>query len=133
MNSLTNHLITSIWPEIAENGLEYKTPDDQLGSPFTVVGSDNSCIKIETAGGNPITIQRESFTAAIVYLLENGHLSKTKACAIGANIGDPSPLDQATRVYSRGVMVISYIVPILAEAGVVGINGKRPNATWINL
>jgi hypothetical protein len=130
--SLTQHLISAIWPEMAKVGEKYTTPDEQRGSEFIVLASDNHTISIKTSGESVISIRRDSFISTLSFLLKGGHVSQERACVIGANIGEPGSLDQSTRVYSGGTMVISYIVPILEKTGVVASNGKRPNKAWIN-
>jgi hypothetical protein len=130
--SLTQHLISAIWPEMAKVGEKYTTPDEQRGAEFIVEKSDASSISIQTSGESQISIHRDSFIAAFHFLLEGCHVSSEKACQIGANKLDPGLLDKATRIHSGGTMVIPYIVPILAATGIVGVSGDRPNSVWLN-
>jgi hypothetical protein len=111
----------------------YTTPDQQSGADFKVVGSDEFTIHTQTKNGSKVCLKRESFIAAVSFLLQNGHISCESACQIGARIDDPSLLDNATRVHSGGTMVISYILPMLSKIGIIGINGGRPNSTWIKI
>ena len=122
-----------LWPELAEVGECYITPDEKKGARFKIVESDEFTVSIKTTGGSNVQIRRDSFIAALFFLLQEGHMSKERGCLIGASIGKPGSLDTATRVHSGGTMVISYILPILAETGIVGIDGKSPNVTWINV
>lgn len=133
MKGISEHLIGALWPELAKVGERYTTPDEQKGADFIVVESDESTISIKTTGGSIVQISRDSFIAALFLLIQEGHMSKERVCLIGANICDPGSLDSATRVQSGGTMVISYILSILAETGIVGIDGERPNVTWINV
>ncbi len=130
---ITKRLIDLVWPEISTPGKKLLTPDDAKGAEFTIIESNSTLIKIQTVGGSPISIDKESFHAALHFLLSNGYTSPSKACEIGANNGNPGKLDLATR--KTGQRVINYILPILAEAGVVGIDGVRNsehprNTTW---
>ena len=131
--SLTEHTISALWAALSEVEATYTTPDQQKGSKFKVVGSDESTIRVQTTGASIITIRRESFIAAVSFLLKNGHVSIAQACGIGAKVDAPSSLDEATRAHSGGTMVIPYILPILSKTGIVEIDGGRPNSTWINI
>jgi hypothetical protein len=132
MRTLSQSLISAIWPELAKVGVKYTTPDEQRGAKFIVEKSDAASISIRTSGESPISIHRDSFIAALHFLLEGCHVSPEKACRIGAGISDRGPLDEATRIHSGGTMVIPYIVPILAATGIVGFSGERPNSVWLN-
>jgi len=133
MNPLSKQLVDSLWPVLAQKEATYKTPDEQMGSEFTVKKSDESSIGIHTSGNSLITIRRDSFIAAIRYLLLQGHVNAEKSCPIGASIDNSGPLARETSGPSGGTMVIPYILPILAATGVVGITGKRPNQVWANI
>lgn len=131
-NHLSEKVVEALWPDISGEGVPYKTPDNNLGSDFIVEKSDATSISIRTTGQSIISIHRDSFVAAVQFLLKGGNLSSENAHPIGASIGDPGSLDMATRIHSGGTMVISYIVPILAATGIVGVSGDRPNKAWIN-
>lgn len=133
MPTLIDAALSSVWGQISVAGATYRTPDITNGSPFTVTGADMNSTTITTSGGNRIKISREQFHEAIRYLVANGHLGNDHTCEIRANLDDPGPLDSATRSLGNGTMVISYILPMLASTGIVGIDGNRPNTTWINL
>ena len=131
--SIAHRLINSIWDEISTPGKTLLTPDDVKGAEFTIIESNSTMIKIQTTGGSDISIDRESFHAALHFLLINGRTSPSKACEIGSSNGTPGELDRVTR--KTGPRVINYILPILAEAGIVGIDGMRnsqhpKNTTW---
>ncbi len=132
MQNLSSIIIDGIWDEISQEGLKYTTPDDERGSDFTVEKSDATSISILTTGESSISIHRDSFIAAVRFLLEGGHVSPEKACRIGANKLDPGELDKASRIHSGGTMVILYIVPILAATGIMGVSGERPNIVCLN-
>jgi hypothetical protein len=131
--AIAHRIIDLIWPEISTPGTQLFTPDEIKGAEFTIIESNPTLIKIQTVGGSHISIEKESFHAALHFLLRNGHTSPSKACEIGSNNGTPGELDRVTR--KTGPRVINYILPILATAGIVGINGSRnsehpKNTTW---
>lgn len=131
--SLSELTIFSLWPEISKSGASYTTPDEMAGADFTVLDSDDSMIVIKTTGGTFIRIKRASFISAVFFLLSNGHVSQETSCRIGANISQPAGLDAATRDHPNGTMVVSYVIPILAGTGIVEINIRRPNSTWLKI
>jgi len=133
---ITKRLIDSIWTKISTPGTQLFTPDEIKGAEFTITESNSTQIKIKTYSGSPIIIDRESFHAALHFLLSNGYTSSSKACEIGSSNDNPGELDRVTR--KTGLRVINYILPILAEAGVVGIDGMRnskhpKNTTWASV
>ena len=130
---ITKRLIDLIWTDISTAGTQLFTPDEIKGAEFTITESNSTQIKIKTCSGSPIIIDKESFHAALHFLLSNGYTSPSKACEIGSSNGTPGELDRVSR--KAGPRVINYILPILAEAGVVGIDGVRnskhpKNTTW---
>ena len=131
--TISKRLIDSIWLDISTPGTQLFTPDEIKGAEFTIIESNSTQIKIQTSGGSQISIDKESFHAALHFLLSNGHTSPSEACKIGASNGNPEKLDLTTR--KTGQRVINYILPILAEAGIVGVDGTRnsehqKNTTW---
>ena len=130
---ITRRLIDSIWTAISTPGTQLFTPDEITGAEFTIIESNPTLIKIQTSGGSQIGIDKESFHAALHFLLSNGYTSPSKACEIGSSNDNPGELDLVSRKGS--LRVINYILPILGEAGVVGIDGMRnsehpKNTTW---
>ncbi|MCX6960291.1 MAG: hypothetical protein NTW91_08440 [Verrucomicrobia bacterium] len=131
MKSLLGLLIETIWDEIPKVGA-YTTPDIQKGSPFEAKRTSR-LVTIETKRKSKFSIPKEAFIAALRYLIEYKHLNEGSACEINASQTAPGPLNEATRKFTGDRMNISYVLPILASTGVVGIDGKRKNKTWINL
>jgi hypothetical protein len=131
--AVVERIIESLWAEISKIGEKYKTPDDIKGVPFSVVKLGKASLTIATVKKSSLKIPEEAFAAAIQYLIENGHYGKGEACLIKASQSDPGPLNKATRKFTNNTMNISYVLPILASTGVVGIDGKRKNKTWIKL
>jgi len=133
MTTLIECILTSVWKALSEVGKTYDTPDLQNGSQFIVCDADINSITIKTTGGAHISIDRAQFHEALKYLIENGHLGAGDPCKIEASRSKPGHLNRATSSLRSGTVVISYILPMLASTEIVGIDGKRPNTTWINL
>jgi len=143
MKTLTQTLIDAIWSQIKESKRVatakskplFKTPDEVNGSEFDIVAKTQNDLTILTSGSSKITISKEAFRCALEYLIRNNHVSKVQACEIGACISNPGPLDLTTRApqSKRSTMVIPYILPILAAARVLTIDGGRPNKVWLTL
>ncbi|MCX8513087.1 MAG: hypothetical protein ORN83_15175, partial [Chthoniobacteraceae bacterium] len=110
----------------------YNTPDLQNGARFEAKTTSNG-VEILTDGKTKFSIPKEAFKAALRYLIEHKHLVRESACEINASQSDPGPLNAATRRFTADRMNISYLLPILASTGLVGIDGIRKNKTWINL
>ncbi|NBV76180.1 MAG: hypothetical protein EBR59_09550 [Methylococcaceae bacterium] len=132
--SASQIIIDALWSKICLPK-QYQTPDGIDPSIFNVIGVNNNYLRVQTNGGTILQIQKESFRAAIDYLIRHSHISYDSRCRIGASIPNPGPLDAATRipVQANATMVITYVLPILAATGVLMIDGNRPNAVWINL
>ena len=131
--AISHRLVNSIWDEISTPGTQLFTPDEIKGAEFMITESNSTLIKIKTCSGSPIIIDKESFHAALHFLLSTGYTSPSKACEIGSSNDNPGELDLVSRKGS--LRVINYILPILGEAGVVGIDGMRnsehpKNTTW---
>jgi hypothetical protein len=133
MRSVSKFLVEALWLQLSRVGECFKTPDETIGANFSLSCAEGDEIRITTSGGSVIRISQASFVAAIAFLLKNGHVGEENSCRIGADLGTPGGLDETTRVHSSGVMVISYILPILSKTGIIGIDGGRPNRTWLNI
>ena len=142
MKTLSQTLIDAIWQDIPCVEMEsshseemFKTPDDSKGSPFRVVGKNDNEVTIQTGGGATLKIDKESFRRVLEYLIRHNHVSRVQFCEIGASRDNPGPLDLTSRIpqSKSSTLVIIYILPILARAGVLTIDGGRPNKVWLNL
>ena len=142
MKTLSQTLIDAIWSQIALSKIEthksqsaLKTPDEQNGSFFSIANKSPNDLTVQTSGKARVTIDKEAFRRALEYLIRHNHVSKVQFCEIGACISNPGPLDLTTRTpqSKRSNMVIPYVLPILEAAGVLTIDGGRPNKVWLNL
>lgn len=133
MSILAKQKIAGVWPQIvAPRALA--TPSKS--KPFKVVSNTSSEMTIEVgAGKNLLVISRENFESTIDYLNMHDH-GPHRPCRIDAN-ADPlkaGPLCLACRKTSAGdygPRLITYVLPILADVGVVGLNGDAPATTWL--
>ena len=142
MKTLSQTLIDAIWSQITLSKIEthtsksaLKTPDEQNGSLFSIVNKSPNDLTIQTSGKARVTINKEAFRRALEYLIRHNHVSRVQFCEIGASRDNPGPLDLTSRIpQSKGsTLVIIYSLPILAGAGVLTIDGGRPNKVWLNL
>ena len=76
--TISKRLIDSIWLDISTPGTQLFTPDEIKGSEFTIIESNSTQIKIQTSGGSQISIDKESFHAALHFLLSNGYTPPLK-------------------------------------------------------
>jgi hypothetical protein len=141
MKTLSQTLIEAIWPEIpvsktTNDKNPFKTPDDKKGSRFSVLKKTEDHLVIQTnRKKSSIIVSKDSFRRALEYLIRHNHVSTPQACKSGASKSDPGPLDLSTRLpqNKNSLMVIPYVLPILASAGVLTIDGGRSNKVWLNL
>jgi hypothetical protein len=75
-----------------------------------------------------IAIPRQYFLIALDYLVRHNH-DRDRPCEIRSSFSAPGPLNLATQV--NGVVTIMYILPILHQMGLVGIDATRPATTWL--
>ena len=133
MSILAEQKIAGVWTQIvAPRVLE--TPSQK--KPFKVVSNTSSEMTIEVgAGKSLLVISRENFESTIDYLNIHDH-GPHRPCRIDAN-ADPlkaGPLCLACRKTAAGdygPRLITYVLPILADLDVVGLNGNAPATTWL--
>jgi hypothetical protein len=120
-----------IWPELA-SGQKFRTPDKRRGVDFQVASIAPEHMRIRTIGSTFVPIHRQAFENAIHYLKTSNHYSDNP-CAIRSNNDRElaGPLCVASRDGNHNVRCINYILPILESFRIVGIDGKRPNKTWL--
>jgi hypothetical protein len=120
--------IADIWLRL-RRGQVYRTPDYQNSARFVI---DQLLVQSIVIAPQNVQIARAAFVDTLHYLRENDHHT-SNPCAVGANL-DPEqdgPLCRAARGQNNGVQCISYILPILQNHGLVGIDCDRPNKTWL--
>ena len=137
MDALINTALDAVWNEMCAPNRDYRTPDNQVGAEFSVAESDANSVLIQTGGGNPLTIRKQAFFAALKYLNEHKH-GPNNRCKIDSatNPEVAGPLCLTTRRANTvdgndGPRVITYIAPMLAGSGLVELDGNRPNQVWL--
>lgn len=130
MNSANDGLLSRRWDTL-QQGQFLSTPS--RSKSFEIASITSEKITIKTEGATEIAINRQAFLAALNYLSVNKHSASNKV-KIGSNkdITKASPLCVAIRnANGVNIMVSTYVIPMLAKMGLVGIDGSRPNRTWL--
>jgi len=115
--------LDGIWNNImaACQGAELLTPAER--SWFKVAEVTQERIVITTKFEGSLYIGKEHFEGALHYLLAHGHHDEAP-CEIRSNksYDDAGPLCRAARKPHGGQMNITYVLPILKQMGLVGID-----------
>jgi len=128
--SPTQTIIQDAWPKIALG--EYKTPAGR--SSFTLCNQDANNLEIRLAKSS-LKIRRESFEAAVAYLMEHDH-GPGNRCVIGAS-NEPakaSDLCRRSRQTAKGTYGpcnIHYVLSVLKSVGVVDTDRGPPATVWL--
>jgi hypothetical protein len=120
--------IDDVWLRL-HRGQVYRTPDYRQGVMFTIDEIAKDSITIATQN---VKVSRHSFVDVLHYLRENHH-HHLNPCEVRSN-DDPQlagPLCRAARARNNNSRCINYILPILQNHGLVGIDCDQPNKTWI--
>lgn len=114
-------------------GQQFRTPDTANGRLFTIVQVRDDAYTVQTQSGNSLlTIGRINIERAYQYLLDHDALPESPIAIASDKVWDHAgPLCRAARGRAGTQMIITYILPVLAQLGIVGIGGTRPNTTWI--
>lgn len=104
--------------EKVKPGTELKTPDAASGKPFTVDAVDSESITVRTARGGRVKMSLFTFDTAIKYIEDMG----------GEWLPVKDEMFQAVlNMENDRVRASSYIISILGAAGLIEIDGTRPN------
>jgi len=98
-----------------------RTPDRSTGKPFTVESVDAERVVVRTARGGRVQVSPFTFDSAVKYLADVG--------ARGDRwLETKDEMFQAVLdMENDRVRAASYIIAILGAAGLVEIDGSRPN------
>jgi len=114
----------SAYDEILERvraGATLRTPDARTGKPFTVAGVDPESLTVRTASGGRVKISSFAFDTAVKYLEDCG-------CKGDRWLEAKDESFQALlNMENDRVRASSYVLSILEAAGVIDIDGGRPN------
>jgi len=130
--SLVNAALNDRWNSVPLLTTLY-TPSERKSLTVWQITPDE--MHISTEGGTEMKITRSAFSASLNYLLEQGHVA-SHPCAIASDQlrSEAGPLCLAARdanSESGGTRVITYVLPILKEMGLVEINSEIPNTVWL--
>jgi hypothetical protein len=122
-------LLQRAWHQMA-NGQRFRTPDAAKGVQFQISNIHHNYLIITPQN---IVITKGAFEAALHYLHYHNHYQGNQ-CEIRSNnnYNNAGPLCQAARdMNTHRRRCINYILPVLRQHGIVAINSRRPNTTWI--
>lgn len=127
---LSNSDFNAFWDGIAQDK-PLKTPDKGRTASFTVIRRSDSGLEVRTHKGNTVRIRREAFGAVLRHLAQEHHGAE-RPCIVASSQHRPGFLGFAAKqANDNAAVVITYILPILQDAGLVEIDGNRPNRTWL--
>lgn len=130
MQVKTSEEFEKIWNEIPLD-LELSTPDKVCSKPFVVVEHNLDKISVRSNSRNHIVIHKGAFVAVLRFLAE-GHHYADRPCLVAASYDLPGTLGYtAKRANINRAVVITYILPVLQQLDIVGIDRGRPNRTWL--
>jgi hypothetical protein len=102
-------------------GDSLRTPDDRTGKPFTIAFVDAEAVAVRTAKGGRVRMSLFTFDTAVKYLTDLGirgdRWLETK----------DEDFQMVLNMENDRVRAASYILAILEHAGLVEIDGSRPN------
>ena len=128
MCQICENRVNGVW-ESLKVGQSFRTPDLYKGANFSIKEKFSNKIKISPQN---VSISKKSFSSTIHFLLENKH-SFNNPCEVRSSNDRSSagPLCIVSRDQNSNVRCINYILPILQENRLVGIDQGRPNKTWL--
>lgn len=107
--------------ERIQPGAELRTPDKASGKPFTIDAVDGEAITVRTARGGRVRVSLFTFDSAVKYLEDFGARGE-------AWLEVKDEMFQAVlNMENDRVRAASYVLGILGAAGLVEIDGRRPN------
>jgi len=102
-------------------GDQLKTPDARTGKPFSILAAGPEEVTVRTARGGRVKISPFTFDTAVKYLEDLG-------CRGDAWLEVKDETFQAVlNSENDRVRASSYVLAILARAGLVEVDGGRPN------
>ncbi|MGH7163049.1 MAG: hypothetical protein ACREID_06170 [Planctomycetota bacterium] len=102
-------------------GDRLKTPDDRTGKPFEIAALDAEAVTVKTARGGRVRVSLFSFDTAVKYLSDRG-IRGDRWLAV-----QDDDFQALLNMENDRVRASSYVLGILAAAGLVEIDGGRPN------
>ncbi len=102
-------------------GEKLRTPDLRTGKPFVLDALDPEGVTVKTASGGRVRISPFTFDTAVKYLSDLGYRGDRWLPA-----GDES-FQGVLNMENDRVRAASYVLAILGAAGVIDVDGNRPN------
>jgi hypothetical protein len=102
-------------------GERLKTPDAKTGQPFTVETVDAEGVTIKTAKGGKIRMGLFTFETAAKFLSDHGVVGDR-----WLEVKDED-FQMLLNMENDRVRAASYVISILGAAGVIDVDGGRPN------
>jgi hypothetical protein len=102
-------------------GEALKTPDERTGKPFSVTSVDAHAVDVRTARGGRVRISLFTFDSALKYLEDLGIRGERWLEA------KDESFQAVLNMENDRVRAASYVLAILERAGLVDIDGSRPN------
>lgn len=102
-------------------GMKLRTPDEKVGSPFVVEKVDEEGVEVKTHRGGRIRISLFTFEMAVKFLDDRGHRGES-----WIEVKDQD-FQTLLDMENDRVRAASYILAILGAAGVIDVDGRRPN------
>ncbi len=106
-------------------GTRLRTPDDRTGRPFIVDVVDGEGVLVKTYSGGRVRIGLFTFDTAVKYLDDMG-VRGEKWMPVKDDLFQAILNSENDRVRAS-----SYVVAILGAAGVIDVDGSRPNRVRI--
>ncbi|MCE9636765.1 MAG: hypothetical protein K8T90_13760 [Planctomycetes bacterium] len=107
--------------ERVKPGTQLKTPDAKVGAPFVVEVLDAEGLTVKTARGGKIRISLFTFETAVKFLADQNIRGGT-----WLEVKDQD-FQMLLNMENDKVRAASYILSILAAAGLIEVDGGRPN------
>ena len=102
-------------------GDKLRTPDRSTGKPFSIQTIDSEAVTVQTSRGGRVRISPFTFDTAVKYLQDLGVTGES-----WLQVKD-DVFQAVLNSENDRVRAASYVLAILAQAGLVDVDGSRPN------
>jgi len=113
--------------EKVKAGDSLRTPDRSAGKPFVIEAIDPEGLTVRTFSGGRVKVSTFTFDTAFKYLSDRGVRGENWIKA-----GDPD-FQMLLDMENDRVRAASYVLAILERAGLIDIDGRRPNRVRLRL
>ena len=107
--------------EKVKPGAELRTPDKSSGKPFQIADVDSEAIAVRTAKGGRVRISLFTFDSAVKFL-EDMNVRGENWLPVKDDM-----FQSVLNMENDRVRASSYVIAILGAAGLIEIDGSRPN------